>query len=118
MIDVELAKTTEEHAQGLMHRTSLGEISGMLFIFDRPRVLSFWMKNTFIPLSIAYIDENKKIIDIQDMSPVKSVMDQNTPSYVSKGPALYALEVNQGFFKKRKIKVGDTVKIVETKVQN
>ncbi|MFP5518646.1 MAG: DUF192 domain-containing protein [Bdellovibrionia bacterium] len=112
-IDVELAETAAQQARGLMFRKSLDQGSGMLFIFEEERTLSFWMKNTFIPLSIAYINKDKKIVDIQDMTPVKSVMEENPPSYPSKRPAQYALEVNQGFFKKHKIKVGDTIKVLK-----
>lgn len=116
-IQVEIAKTQEQHALGLMYRKSLNQDSGMFFIFEESRILSFWMKNTFIPLSIAYIDESLRIVDIQDMSPVTSVLVQDPPSYVSKKPARYALEVNQGFYKKHGILVGDLVRFSETKVQ-
>lgn len=108
---VELAENPEQHAQGLMYRKSLPQDQGMLFVFNEEAPRSFWMKNTFIPLSIAYIDARGKIIDIQDMSPVKSVLEKEPPSYQSKGPARYALEVNQGFFKKNRIKVGDQLKL-------
>jgi uncharacterized membrane protein (UPF0127 family) len=70
--------------------------------------LSFWMKNTRIPLSIAYIDANRAIIDIQDMVPASDI-EKFPPSYPSKKPAQYALEMNLGWFVKNKIKVGDKI---------
>ena len=65
IIHVEIAKTPDQHQYGLMNRNSLPENNGMLFIFENEQTLSFWMKNTFIDLSIAYIDKNKQIVDIQ-----------------------------------------------------
>ncbi|MCA3748442.1 MAG: DUF192 domain-containing protein [Rubrobacter sp.] len=90
-----------------MYRTALGEDRGMLFVFDRERRLSFWMRNTLIPLSIAYIDSEGRIVDIQDMKP----LDDDPPHYVSAEPAMYALEVNRGFFEERGVEVGDTVEL-------
>jgi uncharacterized membrane protein (UPF0127 family) len=90
-----------------MDRTTLGENRGMLFVYPEERELSFWMKNTLIPLSIAYIDSKRRVVDIQDMKP----LDDEPPSYVSADPAQYALEVNRGFFKKRGVKVGDRVEL-------
>ncbi len=71
------------------------------------------MKNTFIPLSIGFFDSQKTLVDIQDMEPVKSEMDQNPKSYLSQSPAQFALEVNQGWFAKNKIKIGDRFEIIE-----
>jgi uncharacterized protein len=90
-----------------MYRTTLGENRGMLFVFPDERERSFWMKDTLIPLSVAFIDSERRIIDIQDMKP----LDDEPPSYVSAEPAQYALEVNQGFFEKRSVKVGDRVEL-------
>ena len=104
-VRVELADDLAEQTKGLMDRTTLGENRGMLFVYPEERELSFWMKNTPIPLSIAFIDSERRIIDIQDMKP----LDDRPPHYVSSEPAQYALEVNQGFFKKRGVKVGDRV---------
>lgn len=106
-LTVELANTNELRAQGLMNRTSLKPSWGMLFIFEDERTQSFWMKNTFIPLSIGFFNAQRKLVDIQDMTPARSLMEKNLKSYYSKHPALYALEVNQGWFKKHKIKLGD-----------
>lgn len=105
-IKVEIAKTDEERSRGLMRRRQLDQNSGMLFIFDKDKLLSFWMKNTFIPLSIAFMSSNCTIVDIQKMYP-HSLLIKDLPTYTSKKPAKYALEVNQGWFSKNKIKVGD-----------
>lgn len=104
---VEVADNPQRSARGLMYRTSLDEGKGMLFVFEGEEHRSFWMKNTFIPLSIGFFDRNKKLVDIQDMDPVKSEMDVNPPSYMSAAPATYALEVPRGWFQKHKIKIGD-----------
>jgi uncharacterized membrane protein (UPF0127 family) len=105
-VEVEVADTSEKRSYGLMFVEKLASDSGMLFIFDTEEPLSFWMKNTLIPLSIAYINEKKRIIDIQEMVPEKSLLVQNPKTYPSKGPARYALEMNKGWFKKNGIKVG------------
>ena len=104
-IKVEVVRTDEEKAKGLMFREKLGKNEGMLFVFEREEILSFWMKNTRIPLSIAFIAKDGKIVDIQDMEPF------DLRSHVSARPAQYALEVNQGWFKKNGIEVGDEVKL-------
>jgi len=105
VIKAEIAKTQEERSMGLMHRKSLQDGYGMLFIFDRDDVLSFWMKNTLIPLSIAFITYDGKIIDIKDMYP------QDTNSVKSSRSARYALEAPQGWFSRVGVNVGDSVKI-------
>jgi uncharacterized protein len=104
-VPVEIAATDAERERGLMGRTALAEDAGMLFVFDREQQLSFWMKDTLIPLSIAYINESGRIVDIQDMQPL-----DETP-HPSAAPAKYALEVNQGFFVARGIQVGDKVEL-------
>ncbi len=101
-VRVEIADTVSERAEGLMNRTALPEDQGMLFVFDSEQELSFWMKDTLIPLSIAYMDSEGRIVDIQDMEP----LDDEPPHYVSAEPAQYALEVNQGFFEERGVEVG------------
>ena len=108
-VRVEVADDLFERARGLMYRTALGVNRGMLFVYPEEQKLSFWMRNTLIPLSIAFIDSELRIVDIQDMRP----LDDEPPSYVSSGPAQYALEVNQGFFEKRGVKVGDRVELPE-----
>lgn len=104
-IPVEIAKTPQERQQGLMERKKLDKESGMLFVFEQEQRLSFWMKNTSIPLSIAYISKNGEIKEILDMKPFSEA------SIRSKWSVKYALEVNQGFFVEHKIKEGDTVEI-------
>jgi uncharacterized membrane protein (UPF0127 family) len=108
-VQVEIADAPDEQAMGLMNRTALGEGRGMLFVFPSEEERSFWMKNTLIPLSIAYIDAEARIVDIQDMK----ALDDDPPHYVSAKPALYALEVNKGFFDERDVNVGDRVRLPE-----
>ena len=107
-VEAEIADDEAERQRGLMERTELAENAGMLFVFGREQQLSFWMRNTRIPLSIAYIDADGRIVDIEDMEP----FDDQT-KHPSAEPSKYALEVNQGFFDKRGIGVGDTVEIPE-----
>jgi uncharacterized membrane protein (UPF0127 family) len=99
----EVAATPEERATGLMHRFSLQQDHGMLFVFERPEPLGFWMKNTYIPLSIAFIDANGRILNIEDMAP------QTETTHWSRGPGLYALEMRKGWFGERGIRAGDRV---------
>lgn len=103
ILTVEIADTPERSAQGLMHRKVLPEGTGMLFIFPDEQIRSFWMKNTFVPLSIGFFNKKKELIDVQDMTPAQSEMQVNLPNYVSKGPAQYALEVPKGWFSKHGI---------------
>lgn len=98
---VEIADTYQKRQHGLMFRRSLDKNSGMLFMFPYSRHRSFWMKNTYLPLSIAYINEKGIIIRILQMKPLDTSV-----TYDSKGPARYALEMNQGWFKKNRIKRG------------
>ena len=102
-VEVEIADDTPEQTRGLMERTALGEDRGMLFVYPDEEVRSFWMKNTLIPLSIAFIASDGSIVDLQDMKP----LDDDPPHYVSAEPARYALEVNKGYFEEHGIKVGD-----------
>ena len=103
-ITVEVAADAETRRRGLMHRDSLPEDHGMLFIFPHERVLSFWMKNTPLPLSIAYADEQGRIVRIADLTP----FDETGVS--SRRPALYALEMNQGWFEAHGVIEGDTLR--------
>jgi uncharacterized membrane protein (UPF0127 family) len=114
-VHVEIADSPAEQEWGLMHRKSMGADHGMLFVFPDEQIRYFWMKNTLIPLSIAYIDSDRHIIDMQDMKPVReqTVPDSELPRYVSAEPAQYALEVNQGFFDKHGVKAGDRVELPE-----
>jgi uncharacterized protein len=103
-IQVEVAKTEEERSKGLMGRTSLAKNEGMLFIFEAEGYHGFWMKNTLLPLSIAFIDKGGKIVSITDMKPLTlSVHDPPQP-------VLYALEMNKGWFAANGIKVGDVMR--------
>jgi uncharacterized membrane protein (UPF0127 family) len=102
-LKVEVAASDPERTQGLMHRTRLGKEDGMLFIFDEPGYHSMWMKNTLIPLSVAFIDADGRILNILDMQP------QTLDSHMAAGPALYAIETNKGWFAGKKIKAGDKV---------
>ena len=95
VVSAELATTPEQREVGLMYRASMPEDSGMLFVFPSEQSLSFWMRNTALPLSIAFIASDGTILNIQDMQPYD---DQNFHN--SAGPARYALEVNQGWFAK------------------
>ena len=95
---VETAVTPQERSRGLMFRESLPKNHGMLFIFESEQMLSFWMQNTSIPLSIAYINADGVIVDILDMDPF------DLTAVPSSRPVMYALEVNQGEFEKRGIR--------------
>ena len=101
----EVVTRPEERALGLMFRRSLAPDSGMLFVFDADEVQRFWMKNTLIPLSIAFITRDSLITDILEMAP----LDTTTP-YVSSRPVRYALEMNSGWFQAHAINPGDTVR--------
>lgn len=99
-ISAEVAATDRERAIGLMHRTQMGTHEGMLFIFERPGVQCFWMKNTLIPLSIAFIDDDGTIVNTDEMKP------QTLDSHCSDRPVRYVLEMNTGWFKKRALTTG------------
>jgi len=103
-LNVEIAQDPESLEKGLMFRRKLPEDQGMLFVFPYEHVLSFWMRNTYIPLDIAFIDASGKVIDIQYMEPI-----DESKHYVSSGPALYALEVNGGWFARHQLGVGAMV---------
>lgn len=105
-IKVEIASTFESRKEGLMERKKLEPDSGMLFIFDKPAILSFWMKNTLIPLSVAFFDEKKVLFQVIDM-PIDPPGTLFNPIYYSKEDALYALEMPFGWFKKNKIDLGE-----------
>jgi uncharacterized membrane protein (UPF0127 family) len=106
----EVAATPDQRSTGLMHRFSLRPDHGMLFVFERPDRLSFWMRNTYIPLSIAFIGPDGKIVNIEDMAP------QTETSHWSRGPAQYALEMRKGWFAERGIREGDAVEGLPGKI--
>jgi uncharacterized membrane protein (UPF0127 family) len=103
-LTVECARTPTEQTYGLMFRESVGAEEGMLFVFDSDGYRNFWMKNTKIPLSIAYISAKGVILEIYDMKPYDISV-----TYRSMYPCRYALEVNQGWFAKKGIKPGSKV---------
>jgi len=100
----EVATTPDERSLGLMNRFSLKPDHGMLFVFERNEPLSFWMKNTYVPLSIAFIAPDGRIVNIEDMKP------QTEETHWSHGPAMYALEMKKGWFAERGIAAGAFVK--------
>ena len=100
-LNIEIADTMDDRLRGLMFRKYLPENQGMLFIFDETEKRSFWMKNTYLPLSIAYISRNGIINEIYHMRPLDTSV-----TYPSIYPARYVLEVNKGWFKKNNIKKG------------
>jgi len=101
---VEIVRTPEERARGLMGRKHLAEDEGMLFIFEKEDYHSFWMKDTLLPLSIAFIDRGGKILKIADMEPL--TLDSHPPPK----PILYALEMRKGWFSANGIQGGDILK--------
>jgi uncharacterized membrane protein (UPF0127 family) len=104
---VEIADNPVRRYIGLRGRESMPEDRGMLFVYPAEGPRTFTMADTPIPLSIAFIDSERRIIDIQDMEP----FDGEPPGYESAEPAQYALEVNQGFFEERGVRVGDRVEL-------
>ncbi|HNX25246.1 MAG TPA: DUF192 domain-containing protein [Spirochaetota bacterium] len=103
-LNAEIADSDSEREKGLMYRESLNENEGMLFVFEREKKLNFWMKNTLIPLDIAYIDRNGIINEIYHMKPLDVSV-----TYNSIKPAMFALEVNLGWFSRHKIKTGTKI---------
>nr|WP_242616955.1 DUF192 domain-containing protein [Rivibacter subsaxonicus] len=103
LIHAEVARTEEQRSIGLMHRPSLAANDGMLFVFDRPGVQCFWMKNTLIPLSIAFVADDGTIVNIAEMKP------RSLDSHCSAKPVRLALEMNSGWFAKRGIASGATI---------
>ena len=100
LIQAEVAADFGSRAQGLMYRSAMASNAGMLFIFDQASAQCMWMKNTLIPLSVAFIDERGTVINIEDMAP------QTEDSHCAKRGARYALEMNRGWFAARGIKPG------------
>lgn len=103
-IDIEIAETNKERAQGLMYRTKMAESQGMFFIMRREEAQSFWMRNTYIPLDIIYLDNDLRIVTIQKYT--EPMSDEPVPSYKK---AKYVLEVIAGFTNKYAINEGDFV---------
>ena len=100
LIKAEVASTPEQRATGLMFRRTMGNNEGMLFVFEQPSQQCFWMQNTLLPLSVAFVDDEGRIVNLDDMKP----LTQN--SHCSTGPVRYVLEMNVGWFAKRGIGAG------------
>lgn len=103
-IVAEVARRPEERAIGLMHRPSMPAHQGMLFVFEQADRQCFWMKNTLLPLSIAFLADDGSVVNIEDMAP------QSLDAHCSAKPVRYALEMNQGWFAKRGVKPGFRIK--------
>ena len=110
-IEVEIADTNDERALGLMGRTSLPEDAGMIFVYAEPTEGGYWMKNTLIPLSIAFYDVDGKILRILDMEPCRS---DPCPVYDPEVRYAGALEVNQGAFERWGVREGDRLELRES----
>ncbi|MGQ3685617.1 MAG: DUF192 domain-containing protein [Candidatus Loosdrechtia sp.] len=110
-MEVELAITPEELASGLMYRDKLEDNKGMLFVFPKERFLSFWMKNTPLPLSIAFVKSDGRIVQIESMKPY------SLDTHLSKEKVMYALEMKDGWFTINKVKEGDIAKIPVIPIQ-
>ena len=102
-VAAEVASTPDQRTLGLMYRFSLPADHGMLFVFPEPQPLAFWMRNTFIPLSIAYIDAEGRILNVVEMAP------RSDATHPSRGDALYALEMRKGWFADKGIGPGTRV---------
>ena len=100
LIQAELAQTPDERSTGLMFRTTMGANEGMLFAFEQAGTQCFWMKNTLLPLSIAFVTDDGSVVNIDEMKA------QTLASHCSTKPVRYVLEMNQGWFAKRGIKAG------------
>lgn len=104
LLEVQVASTFEQRATGLMFRTEMPQHEGMLFVFEQPSQQCFWMKNTLLPLSAAFIADNGRIVNIVDMKP------QTLDSHCSTEPVRFVLEMNQGWFAKKGLKAGSVMK--------
>ncbi len=111
----EKADSPLKRERGLMQRTRLGEKDAMMFYFDETAHHTFWMYNTLIPLTVIFLDDGLKIVDMQNMSPCLEKNSALCAVYASQSPARYAIEVNQGFVGKYGIKIGDRVTIESEK---
>jgi len=100
LIDAQLAQTPDQRTIGLMFRKEMPQHEGMLFVFEQPSSLCFWMKNTLLPLTAAFVADDGIIVNLADMKP------QTLDSHCAAKPVRYVLEMNQGWFAKRGIKAG------------
>ena len=99
-LDVQVAATPEQRQTGLMFRKDMSQHEGMIFVFEQPTQQCFWMKNTLLPLSAAFIADDGTIVNIEDMKP------QSLDAHCSAKPVRYVLEMNKGWFDKKGIKAG------------
>ena len=109
-VETEVARTETEQQQGLMYRESMPENHGMLFVYPEPRYMFFWMKNTKIPLAIAFIREDGVVGNIEEMKPAAGPFDP-LEHYASKYKSRFALEMNRGWFERHGVKEGDRIEI-------
>jgi hypothetical protein len=110
-LQVEVADTASSRAEGLMGVESLGVDEGMAFVFGTLDDGTFWMKNTLIPLSIAFVGDDDRIVTILEMSPCET---DTCPQFASDAPYVLAVEANAGWFERKGIEVGDTAELVRT----
>jgi len=108
-INASIADTYKSRELGLMYISNLPKNDGMLFVYENERLLSFWMANTNVPLDIIFLDNNKKIVDIQKMQPCYEPIKKNCKNYISRKPASYAIEINQNLTDNYNISVGQIV---------
>jgi uncharacterized membrane protein (UPF0127 family) len=106
---LEVADNESERRKGLMNVTELGERRGMLFVFEEEEIRSFWMKNTYIPLDIIFLDSDKTIINIEDARPQPNVSEENLTRYRSDLPAKYVVELREGFAENFSVSEGSRV---------
>ena len=110
-VAAEKAETPEERSKGLMYRTSMGMREAMIFSFGESTRQTFWMYHTRIPLTVIFLDDGLKIVDIQNMAPCPGEDPGACPVYTSRVNARHAIEVNQGFVEKYRVKFGDYITI-------
>ncbi|MGO4395180.1 DUF192 domain-containing protein [Variovorax sp. M-6] len=99
-IDAQVAQTPRQREIGLMFRKEMPQAEGMIFVFEQPATQCFWMKNTLLPLTAAFVADDGRIVNLVDMQPMTE------ESHCSKEPVRYVLEMNQGWFAKKNIKAG------------
>ena len=99
-IDAQVAQTPEQRSIGLMHRSDMPQHEGMLFVFEQPATQCFWMKNTLLPLTAAFVADDGTIVNLADMKP------QTTDAHCSVQPVRFVLEMHQGWFAKKGLKAG------------
>lgn len=114
-IIAEIARTEEEKRKGLMNRDFLPEGEGMVFMYEEDRILSFWMKDTLIPLDIIFFDSDARVTGFESMEPCKQ---QDCPTYVSENPSQFAVETNKGFIEEKGIREGYVIRVGRVPFKN